>query len=255
MQEFTLKSWMLTESKNTIAYGKVFNNPCFIDGDYIHTSLIKEITIDSNRSAFVTKTKSNSTYLLPFNAMSLGYKDINKTQLEALLGQSVDDIWETILTQSEETIKKERAALMARIDDFHKKSEKGSLYLEFVGNELNEEPYFHRQDVEEDIPEIYVVKKSVHVGMFQDSVLITDWEHGLVDYRYFPHGDSGIETYHWSDGLNSIWVNNTGNRHIDFDGTIVPAKTCAIIKKGNQREGLISPDAVNGKSLLTDKGD
>lgn len=32
------------------------------------------------------------------------------------------------------------------------------------------------------------VKPFVHVGMFQDSVLITDWESRTVDFRYFPSG-------------------------------------------------------------------
>lgn len=33
------------------------------------------------------------------------------------------------------------------------------------------------------------VKPTVHTGMFQDSILITDWEDGSVDFRYFPIGD------------------------------------------------------------------
>ena len=46
------------------------------------------------------------------------------------------------------------------------------------------------------------IHASVHVGMFQDSVLITDWMEGEVDFRYFPN--HMMEPYHWSDGLLSL---------------------------------------------------
>lgn len=98
------------------------------------------------------------------------------------------------------------------------------------------------------------VKPTVHVGMFQDSVLITDWEGGTVDFRYFPRGGR-MEPYHVSDGLRTVKVRNLGERAVYFgkaarEAVCPPGKIAAVPAAEHDDEGLFSPDAVNGKSLF-----
>lgn len=108
------------------------------------------------------------------------------------------------------------------------------------------------------------VKPFVHVGMFQDSVLITDREGGTVDFRYFPM-ERGMEPYHISDGLQTIKVRNLGERAVYFgkrghEVVCPPGVITAIPSAEHDCEGLFSPDAVNGKGLykkllLDDEGE
>ena len=98
--------------------------------------------------------------------------------------------------------------------------------------------------------QVYEIPEKVHVGMFQDSVLITDWEHGNVDFRFFPNYQ--MEPYHWSDGLEKIHIHNLDTREFYFKGTdgaiCMKAGEITVVEKSAYRgEGLFSPDAVNGK--------
>jgi hypothetical protein len=90
-----------------------------------------------------------------------------------------------------------------------------------------------------------------HVGTFVDSVLIS--AENKVDFRYFPKGDS-IEIYHWSNGLEAIVINNISKSDLIVYGTtktLVEGNSSKIInKKDGEKEGLFSPDQVDGKSLL-----
>lgn len=97
------------------------------------------------------------------------------------------------------------------------------------------------------------VEPTIHSGMFQDSILVTDWKCGTVDFRYFPMGDR-MEPYHISDGLKVIKVRNIGNRPVYFgkpgrEVICPPGELTAIPAAEHDDEGLFSPDAVNGKGL------
>lgn len=99
------------------------------------------------------------------------------------------------------------------------------------------------------------IRPTVHGGMFQDSVLLTDWEGGRVDFRYFRTGSGDkIEPYHFSDGLRVIKIHNLGSPTVFFgragrEVRCPPGKITAIPAAEHKCEGLISPDAVNGKGL------
>ena len=94
-----------------------------------------------------------------------------------------------------------------------------------------------------------------HVGMFQDSILIQNWE--KVDFRFFPREFHQIEPYHWSDGLERIHFENIGEKAV-FQGskeTIeLPTNSITVVESSAYRgEGLFSPDCVNGKSAFSRK--
>lgn len=92
-----------------------------------------------------------------------------------------------------------------------------------------------------------------HGGMFQDSVLIR--KVGVYEWCYFPRRHS-IEVYHWSDGLDKVILRNLSDKSIE----VINGNHKGICKKGEDyvlindadglNEGLLSPDCVNGKSLL-----
>ena len=97
-----------------------------------------------------------------------------------------------------------------------------------------------------------------HVGTFQDSYLIR--KAGIVDVRYFDKV-AGVDFYHVSDGINNIYFRHVGDSQFCVTGigdgfTIKKGDTeVKIVKPENCKEGLFSPDCVNGKSMLFSLGD
>lgn len=95
----------------------------------------------------------------------------------------------------------------------------------------------------------------IHSGLFQDSILYTKYRQNeediALDFRYFPQGlEDCMETYSWSDNIKQAVIKNIRDFHITFNGEkIAPGETKAFTSEGH-REGLISPDCYNGKSIL-----
>ena len=81
-------------------------------------------------------------------------------------------------------------------------------------------------------------------------------EHGQVDFRYFPNVN--MQPYHWSDGLESVYIHNIDTYDFMFQGTkedilCAQGNVTKIEKDNYTGEGLFSPDVVNGKCVLTQK--
>lgn len=72
-----------------------------------------------------------------------------------------------------------------------------------------------------------VVYPSLHVGMFQNSVLYRKFESKdnpvNMDFRYFPMGGNlVIETYSWSDNIKKAVIKNETRDAINFNGKDIP---------------------------------
>ena len=254
---YILKNWTLSASEDTLyAWGNVYDNPQFARGLYIHTHYFESFDIDMQNKRFDAFTRSGSHYALPFDCISTNENDNVKQTLitngfksfDADLIEEQYDNWIKLSNKrkQQDEIEKEK-----EIKSFISKTPERSLYME-VFKDHTTLAIFHRDHMEEtEAPLCFEVSTHVHVGMVRDSVLITDWKYGLVDYRYFPY-DTRMETYHWSDGLDRLIVKNVSNEAVELDRTLIkPNETVTIERNNNIREGLISPDVVNGKSLLT----
>lgn len=100
-----------------------------------------------------------------------------------------------------------------------------------------------------------VVDSYVHSGMFQDSVLYTKYEYEddgcALDFRYFPKGNGDvIETYSWSDNIMQAVIMNDCSYAFTFNGTTLKPGETKIFTPNTHKQGLISPDCYNGKSLF-----
>lgn len=101
------------------------------------------------------------------------------------------------------------------------------------------------------------VEPDIHIGTYQDSILYMKYrqseEDVALDFRYFPR-ESGdcIETYSWSDNIKQAVIKNTRDFCIIFnDQEIAPGELKVFTPEGH-KQGLISPDCYNGKSILFD---
>lgn len=100
-----------------------------------------------------------------------------------------------------------------------------------------------------------IIKPSVHVGMFQDSVLYMQYQQDEktpgLDFRYFPKGFSDVvETYSWSDNILNVVIKNDTTRTISFNGDGIESEETRKFNMEKHKQGLISPDCYNGKSMF-----
>jgi hypothetical protein len=100
-----------------------------------------------------------------------------------------------------------------------------------------------------------VVQPDIHVGMFQDSILYMkygyDDEEDSLDFRYFPKGMNEVmETYSWSDNIKYAVIKNETGDTLIFNRIKIPEGETMVFTPESHREGLISPDCYNGKSIF-----
>lgn len=246
----TLKEWSLQEflDGELMAYGNVWGHYRLADGDYIHTSRIEKIYL-LEENLYVLETFSGSLYQLDANEMEETFAQETKRILEKT-ELHTDDLLADRLRSAGEDFNKRRQArenILENAQNYVSENiNNNELYLVQEGMRVIKALFKHEDKIRE-------IPKRVHVGMFQDSVLVTDWQEGKVDFRFFPN--ARMEPYHWSDGLEKIHIHNIGHSDFFFKGTgknILCKKdeVTVISKEAYRGEGLFSPDAVNGKCVF-----
>lgn len=234
----TLWNWYLEEDEGGIlAHGFVTGHPKLPDGLHIHTSLLKKARVEGDR--LVLNTFSGSEYVLEPEEISPRF--VGETAA-SLAHFGVDaEFAERCLRLREETEAAERERLRRELEE-------GELLLEVIGTNALRAWFRAAGD------KVVRLEPDIHLGMVQDSILLWDREGRTVDFRYFPKGDR-LEPYHISDGLKLLQIRNLGGRDVRFghsDNEVVCrlGETTAIPAADHDREGLLSPDVVNGKGLL-----
>lgn len=101
-----------------------------------------------------------------------------------------------------------------------------------------------------------VVYPSLHSGMFQDSVLYMKYAREddpcSLDFRYFPRGlEDVMETYSWSDNIKIAVIKNDTDHYLRFNNVDIPIGETKVFSPEGHRQGLISPDCHNGKSVFS----
>lgn len=235
---YRLKEWFLDTSTNGLSgRGNCYDNPNFFSGDFITTSHIKRIEVENEEERLKLFTKSGSCYVLD-------YADINDSEIEStqkvLKGMNVAIDLQRCIALKEERIR----AAKKKVAELLKHNE---LYVIMTGTQGVTEAYFKRKD-----DAIVPVSVSVHMGMFRDSIIVA--ANGLCDWRIFP-SLFDVEPYHWSDNLEAVHIENIGENFmfVGSNGEILCKSGVVTVIKSDQYVGeeLISPDAVNGKCLLS----
>lgn len=242
-----LTNWYFTKGINRdtkkevfIAEGTVSNHPKLEDGIHIHTSIVEKVELDKENNRLLMYTHSKNTY-------ELLLADMNFEEFEKIK-DSLECFNVSILTLDEcQKLKGDREMYFISLAD--KVLQKNELYLAIMG------VFVQRAFFKNDAGEIREIRVTPHISMFQDSYLITDWEKGEVDFRYFD-GFNTIKPYHWSDGLSALVIENVGSTDIEFLGSdrkilCKSGEVTRIENKEYHGEGLFSPDVVNGKSLFS----
>ena len=210
--------------------GIIFGHDRIMDGISAHTSNIEEVSLDNDRINVLTHSKNN--YVLELSEIDMSSFDITEMILDRF-GVSINKDY------CQQLKNKKSADLIKFVDSVIDDNE---LFLEMAG--VYVQNAFFKKD-----GNIRGIKFNVHLGMFKDSYLVSDYDKGWVDFRYF--GDLNyIKPYHWSDGLDAIKIKNVGSLPLRFRGT----NTCIECNKDEitkvdhsmyTEDELLSPDAVN----------
>ncbi len=223
-----------------IAHGFVSGHPEIEDGIHIDTSMIEKIEMDKINNRLLMYTHSKNEYELLFADIYL--EEFKKIQ--GYLHQF--NIPALSLSECKKLQEECKAELIAKAGRILKNNE---LYLKIIGVFVRK-AFFKNSD-----GKVREISVRPHIGMFQDSYSVTDWEKHEVDFRYFDDIRS-IRPYHWSDGLEAIQIENAGSTDILFfsgDNLLCKAEEVTLIENTQFRgEGLFSPDMVNGKCIFFD---
>lgn len=231
-----LTDWGFIKGNHFHLRGIVTGHLKLADGMDITTSYVE--TVVRQGDSLIARTKSGTVYNLELAEIGMD-KEVVYDTIAVLKSFGFD---ENIIIEAQ--VLKERRGI-EYLQNADKVLDNGELLLCMAGTNTIRAYFKFCNKVEECLIR-------VHTGMYQDSILIELM--GKVDFRYFPKPNS-CEVYHWSDGLKSVKIANTGAEQTIFDGR----GTMLVVKKGEMKalekkifanEGLFSPDCVNGKSIL-----
>lgn len=217
---FELRNWYLKQAgEQFYAEGNVFFNPKFSAGRHIHTSAIQEVIRYMDAWLIVTR---NSEYAI-----------LDETELNGTLQEESHRFLAGLKTEEKkerlkEILQPKWDALAAEKQDTPEKS----ALLSFS----TEADYYITAAVIKDGTTSLSVHPHVHVGTFQDSVLLrSGFDDPLeFDFRYYSYGGGRVEFYAW-DHEYRVMVRNEGPAPLEVDTsygdflippevTIVPAE-------------------------------
>ena len=177
-----------------IAKGNVIDNPKFYNGEIIKTSKIEEIDLDDKNKEFTFITYSGSLYTAKYDDVNVEFIEYVE---EGLKNFNID---KEKLEVFRNTYKLAKDKLMDYVSSILNPNE---LYIEMAGV-MAQKAFFMTN--EKELKEIQI---GIHLGMFQDSVLITDFKNNNVDFRFFFNAYE-IRTYSWNEELKTIKIYNFG---------------------------------------------
>ena len=256
-----MSRWMIHICNNWVYLSGIADNhpKLGLNANVSHTSEITEV-ISYNDDILRVKTH-NSIYVCPLKYLSKKFikNDLTKVddiqpelyKLVLLINRLADDslndsrkqYFLDLIEQGEKELKQKKEEENKRLISLIQDKE-NSIYLE-VSSINSGNVLAYNIDGKTGI-----VEPEIHVGMFQDSILYM--EYGLVDFRYFPKGTS-MEIYSWSDNIERVIIKNIKKYDIKVDEQLIKAGDTVEINKNDYRCGLISPNCVNGSSLLIDR--
>lgn len=231
----TLMEWSFIKGNHYHLRGIVSGHPKLAEGMDITTSPVKMMERQDNN--LIARTESGTLYYLKLSDMNMEDYVIKDTKT-ALKSFGFD---ESIISEAEMLIKQRDTKWLKAADRIIGNNE---LLLIMYGTSTMKAYFKSNNKVE-------LCNVGVHLGMFQDSVLIRLFD--KVDFRYFPN--IPCEVYHWSDGLIDVKIKNAGTEDIVFGKLhkrlcIKKDEIKSLDKNIFANEGLFSPDCVNGKSIL-----
>lgn len=234
-----LLKWHVEEIMESFVVGGFVANDSekFLAGSFILTSMIDTIKVDEPNKLFIIHTMSGSDYLCLFEdiRISARFAEFSKDNLVRM------NVFSSVVDEAIKLAHEKESSLVARLE---KELCSGDLYLELGAGGILSVHFKYLDGV-------HRISSRVHSGMFVDSYLYC--LSGVVDFRHYAFCGGQVNTYHMSDSIKRLVVNNIGSRPVTIDKKVYESgTTITCVTEENRPEGLVSPDAFNGKSWMTD---
>ncbi|MBU5473576.1 hypothetical protein [Roseburia sp. MSJ-14] len=234
-----LAKWHVEEIMESFVLGGFIasDSERFLAGTFVITSMIDTVEVDEANKAFIFHTMSGSEYLCLFEDIRITqrFAEFSKDNLERLkvVSHFVDEAIKLAHEKESSFVTKLESELLS-----------GDLYLELGAGGIISVHFKYLDGV-------HRVSSRIHSGMFVDSYLYCI--SGVVDFRHYAFCGGIVSTYHMSDSIKRLVVNNIGSRPVTIDKKVYESgTTITCVTEENHPEGLVSPDAFNGKSWMTD---
>lgn len=234
-----LMKWHIEEIMESFVVGGVVANDSerFLAGTSIITSMIDTVKVDEANKAFIFHTMSGSDYLCSFEdiRISARFAEFSKDNLERM------NVSRAIVDEAIKLAHEKEGSFVVRLE---KELLSGDLYLELGAGGILSVHFKYLDGV-------HRISSRIHSGMFVDSYLYCIL--GVVDFRHYAFCGGTVSTYHMSDSIKRLVVNNIGSKPVTIDKKVYESGiTITCVTEENRQEGLFSPDAFNGKSWMTD---
>ena len=234
-----LMKWHIEEIMESFVVGGVVANDSerFLAGTSIITSMIDTVKVDEANKAFIFHTMSGSDYLCSFEdiRISARFAEFSKDNLERM------NVSRAIVDEAIKLAHEKEGSFVVRLE---KELLSGDLYLELGAGGIISVHFKYLDGV-------HRISSREHLGMFVDSYLYC--LSGVVDFRHYAFCGGQVNTYPMSDSIKRLIVNNIGSKPVTIDKKVYESgTTITCVTEENHPEGLVSPDAFNGKSWMTD---
>ena len=234
-----LAKWHVEEILENFVLGgfTVKDDDRFLACSSILISMIDTVEVDEPNKAFVFHTMSGSEYLCSF-------EDIRITQRFAEFSKDNLERLKVVSHFVDEAIKLAHEKESFLVTKLESELSNGDLYLELGAGGIISVHFKYLDGV-------HRISSRLHSGMFVDSYLYC--LSGVVDFRHYAFCGGQVNTYHMSDSIKRLVVNNIGGKPVTIDKKVYESgTTITCVTEENHPEGLVSPDAFNGKSWMTD---
>ena len=222
--EFLLKNWCFRcfgyENNNLDGFwmvdGRVFNNPKFRDGMFIHTSDVMSIKVLDDRLKVET---SNSIYTCMFKDSKEEFYDFTKASDLFDMSANIFDI--SMLKQK---IEEAKEIEKEKQNEYIRKLVKTDALIIFFSDQ---DEYYFSEFVIKDGKDIIRIDKRIHLGYSSDSILITGmhlekefqfnkhkFNYKNIDFRYYEPSDNRIVFYSWKGYRRDIYIVNLGEKEL-----------------------------------------
>ena len=241
---YILKHWYIDRKRRdlkdnpkgySILHGNVFGRPGWPDGEPMHSSPIVRSKIEEDTLIIYTE---NSTYRCQFEDSNHEYMD------KAALSEWIEEPVDAFISRLQRHVQRKQnhdKDLMLSLLPKDRQSSKAFL----MNFSPDAEYYFVSMLLVKNGKAYYSEDYDVHVGMFQDSILLGIDEmyedqiwHGF-DFRYFPFGGNRLEFYVWDKEKEPVFVYNSGKEGIEVDCPygkfiVLPGETEVLAKYNTQ---------------------
>ena len=234
-----LAKWHVEEILENFVLGgfTVKDDDRFLACSSILISMIDTVEVDEPNKAFVFHTMSGSEYLCSF-------EDIRITQRFAEFSKDNLERLKVVSHFVDEAIKLAHEKESFLVTKLESELSNGDLYLELGAGGIISVHFKYLDGV-------HRISSREHLGMFVDSYLYC--LSGVVDFRHYAFCGGQVNTYHMSDSIKRLVVNNIGGKPVTIDKKVYESgTTITCVTEENHPEGLVSPDAFNGKSMFSD---